>query len=76
MGSGDDSTIKELAETVARVIGYRGTIVFDPSKPDGAPRKLMDSARINSLGWRATIGLSAGLETTYADFLAGHAVQP
>jgi len=75
VGFGDDITIWELAQTIARVVGYRGVIVFDPSKPDGTPRKLMDSARIHSLGWQAKVGLSAGLEIAYADFLAGNAGQ-
>jgi GDP-L-fucose synthase len=75
VGFGDDITIRELAQTIARVVGYQGVIIFDPSKPDGTPRKLMDSARIHSLGWQAKVGLSAGLEIAYADFLAGNAGQ-
>ena len=69
VGCGHDITIGELAETIARVTGYAGDIAFDPSKPDGSPRKLMDSARLNSLGWQAQVGLEAGLEKAYADFL-------
>ena len=76
VGCGNDITIRELAETIARVIGYAGDITFDPSKPDGTPRKLMDSTRLNSLGWESQVGLVAGLEKAYEDFLANHAVQP
>jgi len=72
VGIGHDSTIRELAETIAEVVGYAGEITFDPSKPDGTPRKLMDSSRLNALGWQATIGLKEGLRTTYADFLKHH----
>ena len=69
VGCGYDLTIREVAETVARVIGYQGAITFDPSKPDGAPRKLMDSSRLNALGWQAEVGLEAGLKMAYDDFL-------
>jgi GDP-L-fucose synthase len=75
VGCGHDITIRELAETIARVVGYRGNIVFDPSKPDGTPRKLMDSTRINALGWQAQVDLAAGLETAYQDFLDNHTAQ-
>jgi GDP-L-fucose synthase len=64
-----DITIKELAETIAKVSGYLGIITFDPGKPDGAPRKLMDSSRLNALGWRAKIDLEVGLKMAYEDFL-------
>jgi GDP-L-fucose synthase len=70
VGTGVDVTIAELAQTVSRVIGYQGRIVFDPSKPDGTPRKLMDTRRLASLGWQPTIGLEAGLALAYRDFLA------
>lgn len=69
VGSGHDITIKRLAETIARVIDYRGEITFDPSKPDGTPRKLMDSTRLNALGWQARVELEAGLKKAYEDFL-------
>ena len=69
VGSGVDVTIGELAATVARVVGYQGRIDFDTSKPDGAPRKLMDSTRLNNLGWHATIALEPGLADAYRDFL-------
>ena len=75
VGFGDDITIRELAETVARVIGYSGDIAFDSEKPDGAPRKLMDGARLNGLGWRAQVALTDGLESTYQDFLKNHVAQ-
>jgi GDP-L-fucose synthase len=73
VGCGYDITIRELAETIARVIGYAGDIVFDPSKPDGTPRKLMDSARLKAIGWQAQVGLEAGMEKSYEDFLKNHA---
>jgi GDP-L-fucose synthase len=76
VGCGRDITIREIAETIARVIGYVGNIAFDPSKPDGTPRKLMDSTRLNALGWRAQVGLEAGLIKAYEDFLKVHAAQP
>lgn len=76
VGCGQDMTIRELAETIARVIGYLGGIAFDPSKPDGTPRKLMDSTRLNALGWQAQVGLEAGLERAYQDFLQNHTAQP
>ncbi len=69
VGSGQDITIAELAQTVSRVIGYQGEIDFDAAKPDGAPRKLMDSSRLNSLGWAAQVSLQDGLTLAYQDFL-------
>lgn len=72
VGCGHDITIRELAETIARVIGYLGNITFDTTKPDGAPRKLMDSTRLNALGWQARVGLEVGLEKAYKDFLKNH----
>jgi GDP-L-fucose synthase len=68
VGFGDDVTIAELARTVADVVGYRGDIGFDASKPDGTPRKLMDSTRLRAMGWAPRIGLREGLERAYADF--------
>ena len=70
VGTGTDVTIKELTELVAAAVGYRGRIVWDASKPDGTPRKLMDGTRLATLGWRAQIGLREGIEKTYASFLA------
>ncbi len=69
VGSGSDVTIREVAGTVARVVGFGGRIVFDSGRPDGAPRKLMDSGVLNGLGWRPTIALEQGLRTAYEDFL-------
>lgn len=69
VGWGVDVTIRELAERVARVVGYQGSLAFDPSKPDGAPRKLLDVTRLTELGWRASIPLDEGLASTYAWFL-------
>ncbi len=69
VGSGREVTIKELAETIATVVGYRGAIEFDPAKPDGSPRKLMESRRLNSLGWKPNVGLEEGLALAYNDFL-------
>lgn len=69
VGTGLDCTIRELVETVAKVVGFKGEIVFDTSKPDGAPRKLMDVSRLRSLGWKASIALEQGLLATYQWFL-------
>jgi len=68
VGCGQDITIKELAELVGKTIDYQGEIVFDTSKPDGTPRKLMDSSRLNALGWHANVSLEDGLGLAYADF--------
>ena len=68
IGWGEDVTIRELAETVAEVAGFKGRLVFDSSKPDGTPRKLLDTARLTSLGWKPKIKLRAGIEQTYAWF--------
>lgn len=70
VGTGVDCSIRELAETLARVTGFTGRLVFDTTKPDGTPRKLLDVSRINSLGWHARIGLEDGLRETYAWFVA------
>lgn len=69
VGTGVDCTIRELVETVAKVVGYQGKIVFDTSKPDGAPRKLMNVDRLKSLGWEYTISLEQGLANSYQWFL-------
>ncbi len=69
VGTGSDVTIRQLAETLARVVGYEGELVFDSEKPDGTPRKLLDVSKINGLGWEASIGLDEGLASTYAWFL-------
>ena len=69
IGSGTDVTIRELAETVCEVLGYDGTLVFDPTKPDGTPRKLMDSSKLFSLGWKPKISLREGIAHAHAWFL-------
>jgi GDP-L-fucose synthase len=70
VGTGQDCTIRELAETIARVTGFTGRLVWDTTKPDGTPRKLMDVSRLAALGWRAGIGLEEGLRDAYRWFLA------
>jgi GDP-L-fucose synthase len=69
VGCGEDITIRQVAEAIGKTIGYQGEITFDPTKPDGAPRKLMDSSRLNALGWQAKVGLEDGLARAYASFL-------
>ena len=69
VGYGSDMTIAELARSVGQAVGYTGAITFDTSKPDGTPRKLMDSGRLHSLGWRARVPLNDGLAIAYQDFL-------
>jgi len=69
IGVGEDLTIRELAETVKQVTGYAGTIVFDSSKPDGTPRKLMDVTRLNQMGWKHSTSLFRGLQLAYADYV-------
>jgi GDP-L-fucose synthase len=71
VGFGDDITILDLAELVCRVIGYDGPIKCDTRKPDGTPRKLMDSSRLTALGWTPSIGLEAGIASVYASFRTG-----
>lgn len=70
VGTGVDCTIRELAETVARVTGFKGRLNFDATKPDGAPRKLMDVSRLRKLGWQASIGLEDGLRNAYQWYVA------
>ena len=72
VGCGEDLSIRELAEAVAKTVGYSGDIKNDPAKPDGAPRKLMDSSKLKKLGWASQVGLENGLAQTYKDFLANH----
>ena len=69
VGYGSDVSIAELAVLIGQTVGYKGRIVYDSSKPDGAPRKLMDSSRLNALGWQAHITLEEGLVSAYKDFL-------
>lgn len=73
VGTGEDCTIRQLAEALARVIGYEGELAFDATKPDGTPRKLMDVSRLTAMGWRPQIGLEDGLRQTYGWFLENHA---
>lgn len=73
VGSGSDVAIVELAELVARTVGFAGTIERDTSKPDGTPRKLMDTSRLNAMGWSPRIGLEEGVAATYRWFLDHHA---
>lgn len=75
VGYGRDVTISELAQKIAAVVGYQGAIDFDASKPDGTPRKLLDSSRLNSLGWQAKVSLQTGLEKAYEDFLKNYEIK-
>jgi GDP-L-fucose synthase len=72
VGVGTDLSIRELAELVCRIVGYNGRLVFDTSKPDGTPQKLLDISRLRALGWQARITLEEGIRQTYQWFLAGH----
>lgn len=69
IGTGEDLTIRELAEMIKNVIGYNGEIIWDTTKPDGTPRKLMDVSKAHSLGWKHEIGLEEGIKKTYSNFL-------
>jgi len=69
VGAGKEITIRELAEAVAGVVGFRGKLVFDATKPDGMPRKLMDGSRLDAIGWHAKVSLRAGLDMAYQHFL-------
>jgi GDP-L-fucose synthase len=78
IGTGEDVTIRELAEIVARVLEFEGTLVFDTTKPDGTPRKLMDVTRLHALGWRHRTGLEDGIRLTWEivrDQLAGQVIR-
>jgi GDP-L-fucose synthase len=74
IGWGEDVSIRELAELVMSVIGYRGRLVFDTSRPDGTPRKLLDTSRLRSLGWSPKITLEDGIQSTYRWF-QGHILE-
>jgi GDP-L-fucose synthase len=76
VGFGSDISIAQLARTVATVVGYPGVIDFDPAQPDGTPRKLMDSTRLNALGWQPAVKLEQGLAGAYADFVSRQAAAP
>lgn len=69
LGTGKELTIKELTDLVAKVIGYTGEIKWDPSKPDGTPRKLLDVSKLESLGWKYKTELEDGIRLAYEDFL-------
>jgi GDP-L-fucose synthase len=75
IGSGSDLTIRELTEMVARVVGFKGSLQFDASKPDGAPRKLLDVSRMSRLGWAPRIGMEEGIALAYREFLGRREVQ-
>ena len=74
VGFGDDIPIRTLAELVAEIVGYDGDIRWDETKPDGTPRKLLDSTRLRSTGWTPSISLREGITRTYAWYLRQHAV--
>ena len=76
VGFGSDITIRALAQAIARVVGYTGAIGVDPSQPDGTPRKLMDSRRLNALGWQPAVNLEQGLAGAYADFVSQQGAAP
>jgi GDP-L-fucose synthase len=69
IGSGNEVSISDLANIIGKEVGYAGKILFDKSKPDGTPRKLLDSSKINNLGWKSKIGLEEGIQLTYQKFL-------
>ena len=75
VGTGVDVTIREMAETMKRVVGFEGELVFDTTKPDGAPRKLIDVTRLTSMGWRYRVDLEEGLQKTYDWFLSQESVR-
>ncbi|MEI9479963.1 MAG: GDP-L-fucose synthase [Deltaproteobacteria bacterium] len=72
VGTGEDQTIRELAEKVARIVGFSGRITFDPSQPDGTPRKLLDVSRIQALGWKAKTPLEEGIKRSYGWYLENY----
>jgi GDP-L-fucose synthase len=76
VGVGEDVTIRELAELIGRIVGYTGRLAFDTSKPDGTPRKLLDTSRLSALGWKPGISLEAGIRATYGEFLQSRACAP
>jgi GDP-L-fucose synthase len=76
VGTGTDLTIRELAEMIRDVVGFTGTLMFDDSKPDGTPRKLLDVSRLTEHGWQARIPLRRGIEQTYAAYLLSHSTPP
>jgi GDP-L-fucose synthase len=75
IGSGVEHTIRQLAEAVAKIVGFEGAFIFDETKPDGTPRKLMDNTRIHALGWRGPTSLEEGLQAAYAWYLENRATR-
>ena len=73
VGIGEDISIKSLAESVKEIVAYDGKIIFDISKPDGTPRKLLDISKLNQVGWKASINLADGIKSTYQWYLENHA---
>jgi GDP-L-fucose synthase len=73
VGTGEEISIADLARVVARVVGYSGNLLFDADKPDGTPRKVLNSEEIQNLGWKPAVNLESGLEICYSDFLENHA---
>ena len=72
IGTGQDITIRELAESIKKTINYKGDLVFDNSKPDGPPKKLLNISKLKSLGWSPSISLKEGLERSYKDYVNNH----
>ena len=72
VGSGQEVSILDLAKTIQKVVNYNGNLIFDSSKPDGTPRKLLDTNRLQSLGWRPRTNLEFGLKIAYDDFIKGN----
>jgi len=70
IGTGEDLAIKDLAELVAKIVGYTGEIIWDTSKPNGTPRKLLDVSRLTALGWKYKIKLEEGIKSAYDDFIS------
>lgn len=68
VGTGEDVTIRELAETVKEIVGFKGELVFDTTKPDGTPRKLLDVSKLKSLAWRPNFAIKEGINVTYGSF--------
>ncbi|NDD13636.1 MAG: GDP-L-fucose synthase, partial [Betaproteobacteria bacterium] len=76
VGCGEDLSISQIAQAISETVGYGGEITLDPGKPDGPPRKLMDSSRLCALGWQPKVALESGLKIAYGDFLSKHAANP
>jgi GDP-L-fucose synthase len=76
IGAGADQSIAELAGLIADALGYSGEFVYDPSKPDGTPRKLLDVSRLSALGWKPKVALREGIALAYQDFLRRHEAKP